>query len=68
MAATREGGKSKYKKVSLSRFLGHFTIHTTHAHDAEAMAAFRSRVPISRSRPPPYADGTSEKKHVPRGL
>ena len=57
----REGGKSKYEKVSFSRFLGHYTIRTTRAHDAEAMAAFRSRVPVSRSRPPPYADGTSER-------
>ena len=39
----------------------HFIIHTTHTHDAEAMAAFRSRVPVSRSRPPPCADGTSER-------
>ena len=36
----RGGGKSKYKKVSSSRCLGHFIIRMTHAHDAEAMAAF----------------------------
>ena len=36
----------------LSPCLGQCIIHTTHAHDAEAMAAFRS---------PPYADGTSER-------
>ena len=58
-AQPRGCGKSKYKKVStvvlalaLSRPLYH--PHDPHTHDAEATAAFRSRVPVSRYRPPPY--------------